>query len=69
MVKLSSKFWKFLYQIDKIGPILVPVFKNFHNMTYVYGNFCTELGIIVIPGDRFVPHLSCSYMFPDRPLY
>ena len=27
-VKLSSKFWKFWYLIDKIGPIVVPVLEN-----------------------------------------
>ena len=39
IVKLSSKFW---YQIDEIGPIFMPIFDNFENMTHVYTIFCTE---------------------------
>ena len=50
MVKLSSKFRKFWYQIDEIGPIFAPILENFENMTHVYTSFCTEYGVIVIPG-------------------
>ena len=50
IVKLSSKLW---YQIDEIGPIFVPILENFENMTYVYTSFCTEEGVIVIPGGWF----------------
>ena len=42
MVKLSSKFRKFLYQIDEISPIFGPILENFENMTHVYTSFCTE---------------------------
>ena len=40
--KFSSKFLKFWYQIDKIGPIFMPILENFENMTHVYTSFCTE---------------------------
>ena len=39
---LSSKFWKFWYQIDEIGLIFAPILDNFENMTHVYTSFCTE---------------------------
>ena len=39
---LSSKFKKFWYQIDEIGPIFPPILENFENMTHVYTSFCTE---------------------------
>ena len=39
---LSSRFQKFWYKIDEIGPILAPILENFQNMTYVYTSFCTE---------------------------
>ena len=42
IVKLSSKFRKFWYQIDEIGPIFAPIKENFENMTHVYTSFCTE---------------------------
>ena len=46
IVKLSSTFWKFLYQIHKIGPIFWAIFTqildNFENMTHIYTSFCTE---------------------------
>ena len=42
IVKLSSKFRKFWYQIDEIGPIFAPFLENFENMTHVYTSFCTE---------------------------
>ena len=42
IVKLSSKFRKFWYQIDEIGPIFAPILENFENMTHVYTSFCTE---------------------------
>ena len=42
IVKLSSKFWKFWYQIDEIEPIFAPILENFENMTHVYTSFCTK---------------------------
>ena len=42
IVKLYSKFRKFWYQIDKIGPIFAPILENFKIMTHVYTSFCTE---------------------------
>ena len=42
IVKLSSKYWKFWYQIDEIGPIFAPILENFENMTHLYTSFCTE---------------------------
>ena len=42
IVKFSSKFRKFWYQINEIGPIFEPILENFENMNYVYTNFCTE---------------------------
>ena len=47
IVELSSKFQKFWYQIDKIGPILVPILEKIENMTQVYISFCTK-GVIII---------------------
>ena len=38
----SSKFRKFCYQIDEIGPIFAAILENFENMTHVYTSFCTE---------------------------
>ena len=35
IVKFSSKFKKFWYQIDEIGPIFTPILDNFENMTHV----------------------------------
>ena len=35
IVKLSSKFGKFWYHIDEIGPIFAPILENFENMTHV----------------------------------
>ena len=52
-VKFLSKFWKFWYQIDEIGPIFAPLLENFENMTHVYTSFCTEWGVIFIPGGWF----------------
>ena len=49
IVKLSSKFRKFWYQIDEIAPIS----ENVENMTHVYTSFCTEWGVTVIPGGWF----------------
>ena len=51
--KLSSKFQKFWYQIDEIGPIFAPILEKFENMTHVYTSFCTEKGVIFIPGGWF----------------
>ena len=31
MIKLSSKFQKFWYRIDEIGPIFTPILENFEN--------------------------------------
>ena len=44
IVKLSSKFRKFWYQIDEIGSIFAPawILENFENRIHVYTSFCTE---------------------------
>ena len=34
IVKLSSTFWKFWYQIDEAGPIFKQILDNFENMTH-----------------------------------
>ena len=52
IVELSSKFQKFWYQIDKIGPTLVPILEKIENMTQVYISFCTK-GVIIITGGWF----------------
>ena len=44
IVKLSSKFQKFWYQIDKIRPILAPVLENFENMTMFIPVFALNKG-------------------------
>ena len=43
IVKLSSKFQKFWYQIDEIVPIFAPILENSENITYVDTSFCTGL--------------------------
>ena len=47
IVKLSSKFCKFLYQFDEIGPISMQILENFENMTHIYTSFCTEKGTLL----------------------
>ena len=64
IVKLSSKFRKFSYQIDEIGPIFAPVLENFENIIPV---FAQNKGSSLYQEADFETHFSGTS--PDRPLY
>ena len=69
IVKLSSKFRKFWYQIDEIGPIFMSILEIFENMTpaCLYQFFALNKGSSLYQEADFATHFSSTS--PDRPLY
>ena len=69
IVKLSSKFEKFWYQIYGIGPIFASSLENFENITNVYTRFCTDRRLILQPISAARPQINLCTKNPLVPEY